>query len=503
MKNQTKKAKDEINTSVNKSILNTTLADMTMEDFDDRILEINLRRPRTAYNFYITEMKEKEGGNRRITEVAQEFSKKWKKMSTKEKEKYAEQSKEDKVRYNEHVAIVRKFILAKPLREGATALTIFVDEMVEEAILTGEDPKEARAEAKEAWKNMTTKEKEPYEEKKEKHRELYEDIKDSRTQQISGYTLFCKDQFKKANEKNEKIVLKDCAELWGKTKESTKEKYDKYASEIREERQKNRDIYEIAFGVKPKRPLNAFNFYLMQMAKDGKFSTMKECSKKWKALPDDEKEKYLKIAKKAQLAYTLKKKEYNATRRKTTTKARSAFNFFMQDMKGKIPEDAPEGTLKYCYNKWKSLDDAGKKKFQKMADKDALENKKNKEEQEGKVFKKPKRPPTGYNRYVKDRVPELREKHKDKMVSELFSIIAEEWASLKDSTKDKYNKQHKEEMTAYKDKVREWEKTGCYEPDENEELDKRTKAGKSQSQTIAKEKTKNEKKENTKKGKTT
>jgi phage anti-repressor protein len=66
----------------------------------------------------------------------------------------------------------------------------------------------------------------------------------------------------------------------------------------------------------------------------------------------------------------------------------------------------------------------------------------------------PKRPMSGYNRFVKARISDLNEKHPDKEVTELFPIMAEEWRMLENSEKEKYEEQYRIEMEKYKDKLK-------------------------------------------------
>jgi hypothetical protein len=452
-----------------RSLTQTTVSEMTPEEFEAKLLDVDIRKPRTAYNFYMMDMQEKEGNEKNITDITKEFSKKWPKLSAKEKEKYETMAKEDKERYNEHIALVRKYIVTKPLKEAATARSIFIDEFVTEKIEANNmDPKEAKKLAAEEWKNMSLNAKAVYEEKKEGHREMFEDIKQAGTSRISAYTLFCKDKMMKAREQNQRMTIVQCAEAWNNTKQSIKDKYEQYAQEEKEEREKNRNLYELAFNVKPKRPLGPYNFYLMELAKEGKFTGMKDAAKTWHNLPAEEKEKYLKVAKKAQLAYAVKKQEYNSSVRKSYSRAKSAFNFFVQDQKV-YPKELPQGGFfQWCYNKWKKEDDSVKRKYQKMADEAAKEHNLNATQLDTKVFDMPKKPMTGYNRYVKVRIPELKDKHPNKEVSELFTIIGQEWRGLKDSEKEKYDKQYIGELTEYKDKINEFKKTGYYTPSKSD-----------------------------------
>ncbi len=466
------KNKTTTNSQKNVDLNNSTLGVSSIEDFDDKILEISLRRPKRAFNYYIMEMKEKDKSFSKISELTKEYGKKWKKMTTEEKEKYDAKAVEDKERYAEHLALVRKYVLEKPLKESTTAFRIFIDEKVRDAMENGEDIKEAKEKATAEWKDYSDNKKKEYEEKREKLKDLYEDLKANKATQISGYTLYCRDQFAKAREKNQSVTLKDCGAAWSNVKEATKDKYNELAEKEKEERLKHRDLYEVAFGIKPKRPLGAYNFFLMERAKQGKFNgstnIFKEAGKIWKTLKKQDKERYQKIAKKAQLLYMIKKMEYLSANKKP--KAKTALNFFMADMKDKVKDiDLPKGGMfNYCYDKWKKMDVKAKSKYEKMAQEDKDIKNEEKEELHDKIFKRPKRPANPYNRYIKERYENCKTSNPDKSTSELMKIMGEEWSAMKDAQKKKFSTGYDEEMEKYREKVKEFEKLGFYTPEENE-----------------------------------
>ena len=144
-----------------------------------------------------------------ITTVSHEFGKSWSMLTEKEKKRYIEMEEDDKQRYIDHLAAVKKYILDKPLKESATAMTIYIDEYVKEAIENDNDPKEARKQAREKWKSASDADKILYEKKKEKHMELYDTLKQARGR-ISGYILYIKDQLMQAKEKELRMTLVDC-----------------------------------------------------------------------------------------------------------------------------------------------------------------------------------------------------------------------------------------------------------------------------------------------------
>ena len=471
MKNKkanTEKEKKEVEIKENDTMLNIS----SIDEFDDNILEINLKRPKRAYNYFLMEMKEKEKSNLNATELSKEFSKKWKKMSDKDKEKFKLKEEEDKIRYNEHLALVRKYILEKPLKETATAMKIFIDEKIRIAMEEGNDPKEAKDNANEEWKKMSQKDKDVYEDKKEKLKDLYDEIRNSKTTQITGYTLFCRDQFSKAREKDDVVSMKQCGEMWQSTKQSVKDKYNEFAEKEKEERMKHRDLYEVAFGIKPKRPLGPYNFFLMEKAKEGKFhgstNIFKEASKIWKTLKIEEKERYKKIAKKAQLAYFIKMMEFKSANRKP--KPKSAFNFFVSDMKDKVKDvELPQGGMfSYCFQMWKKTDEATKKKYHKMAAEEKEITREEREQAKGKVHKKPKRPGSAYNVYIKDKYDEYKEKSGNKPTTEIMALLGEDWNKMKENQKKKYNDMYEKNAEIYKEQLKEYEKFGFYSKEDNE-----------------------------------
>jgi hypothetical protein len=76
----------------------------------------------------------------------------------------------------------------------------------------------------------------------------------------------------------------------------------------------------------------------------------------------------------------------------------------------------------------------------------------------------PKKPSSGYNLYIAERLPILKEKNPTKAVTEFFKIIAAEWTGMKKSAKEKYNQGYEKELEAYKEKVKEFKQLGYYTP---------------------------------------
>ena len=268
MKNQTKpntqRAASTPKDSLNKHLPHKSLTQSasSMADFEDILLQINIRKPKTAFNFYILEMRENHNLKGSITTITAGYAKKYQNLTNSDHSKFEKQAEEDKLRYQEHMALVKKYVLEKPFKEKATPYSIYIDEKVRESRENGvEDQKEVRKKAKLEWENkMELDERKVYNEKYEKHLDFYEDLKKS-TRPPNAYALFIQDKLTKAKQNNESLTFKEIALIWEKTSESIKERYSVYAAEVAEDAKKRRHIYELAYGIKPKLPLGAFRFF--------------------------------------------------------------------------------------------------------------------------------------------------------------------------------------------------------------------------------------------------
>lgn len=234
----------------------------SVEDFEEKLLEINIRKPRTAFNFYIMDMREKHKITGSITTMTSQFAEKYQKLSNADLSKYEKLAEEDKLRYEDHMALVKKYVIEKPFKEKATPYSIYIDEKLREAREDGvEDLKQLKKDLKDDWENkLSLDERKAYNEKLEAHLDYYEELRKS-VRPPNAYALFIQDQMAKARQNDDTLNFKDVAELWAKTNASVKERYAAYASELAEDARKNRHVYELAYGIKPKLPISAFRFF--------------------------------------------------------------------------------------------------------------------------------------------------------------------------------------------------------------------------------------------------
>lgn len=431
-----------------------SIKDIDEETFEEMLMEINLKKPMNAYNIYIKELKEKSNSSLNVSHLSHDNTSNWTTLSESEKNRYREMSEEDTKRYKYHLALVKKYILEKPLKEFATSYMIFKDEYIKEAIENEKDPKEARKEAQEKWKTLSTEEKKIYEGKKEKHRELYEALRRMKGP-INGYSLFVKDQLMQAKEKGENITLGEVSVIWKKLKPSIREKYYLYADELREEKERMRDLYEITFGITPRRPIGPYNFFVMEQAKEGKLegkNPFKEAGRLWKLLTYEQKERYRMITKKSQLVYIVKKQELNNRSRRGTV---YPINIFVQHLfkKGNIKGDIPSKNYFQVVNeKWNQLNEEEKQKYFALAKEknEATKIEKNKL----KMKNKPRRPDNPYERYISDNFEKVKKSNPNlTKKSHVIGEITRMWKELAEDDKKKYDEAYQKDLKEYKKKL--------------------------------------------------
>jgi hypothetical protein len=266
--------------------------------------------------------------------------------------------------------------------------------------------------------------------------------------------MVIRDQMTKAHEEGKKITLVDCANAWKNTDESTKVKHDILAKEANKEMEKIKDRYKT-------KTLGYYNYFLMDLNKRNIFTGLADAAESWKNLSEDEKAKYITQAEQdqqTQQSYNSKRQELNNSISAAYSKpTKSAFDFFVADQKDYPDNLSHNGFFNWCYEKWENSDESIKVKYKKIADETAEELNNNLHKHDIKVIDMPRKPMSGYNRFVKSRISDLKEEHPDKEVYELFHILAEEWRLLENSEKEKYEEQYRIEMENYKDKMKEYQ----------------------------------------------
>ena len=456
---------------------------ITEEELDDIISDITLKRGRNAYTIYICEMlkKEKEEDESvKLTDVVKKYSPKWPKVSDKEKDRYEKQSEAEKEKFKKDVETVKHYLFSY-VKQGATAYRLFLDKKLRDAFDSDEDPKEVKKQAAEDWAKMSSEERREWNELKKQNDTWWEKARHSKT--INAYAVFVQRKAEEYKKNDEAFGFKDCSKLWKKASDKEKKKYAKYAEELNEERKKMREYYEIAKGIKPRRPMGAFKIFLQEMANEGKFNgknAFKEGRKLWDELSEDEKEAYLKKAHKIKLCYIYKNMLFKQKMKKALPpKPPSAYNLFVQSMKGK---NIPEGKtfIQYVFEKWDNMNDEDKEVFEKKAEKLKSKYDIQREKMEDKVFDYPKKAKSSYQLFVSERVIALKEEKPKADTRKLFAQCADEWNQMENSEKKKYEKQAKKDRARYKSQIEEFEEQGYYTKKESERKSTQSQKKKSQ-----------------------
>jgi O6-methylguanine-DNA--protein-cysteine methyltransferase len=470
------------------------------ERFEEEILKISLKRPKNAFNYFILEIRKKNNITESLTKSTAEFAKIYQRLPNSELKKYEELAEKDKQRYKEHMDLVKKYLIEKPQKEKATTYAIFIDEKLHEAreSASAEDPKEIRKAAKLQWEAMIPVQRKFYEEKKEQHLKFYQELKVS-NKRVSAYSLFVQDEAKAAGNRGEKSNFKDTSEKWRKLSDAAKELYAVYAQETINDREQNRKLYMLAYGIKPKLPKSAYKIFLKEKVKEGKLGVkvLEVARALWDKLSDEQKEVYMKKAQKEKLTYELIKREYVQNNRKSN--GPSAWNLFIRDLKGTEKSEFSEiGFFNYAYKKWKSLDKVLICKYAK-ASKEMREKQNEEYEEKMKAEKNqaPKRALSAYNIYLREKMPEFKKKFPKKEQTEIFQIISQEFAKIPPKERKIYEEKAKKSKEETEILKKEWE----MEQSKKEETDNSKKAKKKKFPKKAAEESSDEDEENEEPGK--
>ena len=195
----------------------------------------------------------------------------------------------------------------------------------------------------------------------------------------------------------------------------------------------------------------------------------KAMSERWKSLPEEEKAPYVKSATDAKASSTdtastdSPDSSSGESKKKTTkvrTRARSGYNFYMQDQKVRdaIKKENPKadfGTIsKLIGGKWKQLDDAEKTPYTQASQKEreeiAAAAPPKKTKKGGKVRKRPR---NAYTLYTMDKEVRaaVRDANPGISVSGITKVLAAQWKSLSSEDRKPYDEAHqkeREEVTA-------------------------------------------------------
>lgn len=431
------------------------------EEFFDNILDIDISKPLSAHNFFYKEMWKNEESKRfSISEYSKICNEKFKKLSEKEKRKYDDLKEKDRERYESNLRLVKMYLVdLDKLKNTSTAFSLFKDAFVYQEINENNRTyEEASKNAKESWEGLSDNEKDEWRNKFKEDQEITKELRYHKPGKVSAYMCFVQHQTNFLG-----IPIKEAKEKWTKLTKQSRENYEMQAYEQNKEKERLRDLYEIAAGEKPKQPMGAFSIYLSQIAASGavnKKNFLNEGIKLWSALPQDEKDEYYKQHKILSLKYQIKKEyylklNYNHDR---TCKV-SGYNLFVKEMSEEYKGNGlKKGELFNVLNKeWRILPESEKLKFKKKAEErnQLLGLKRSKI-----LDEKPNKPSNAYMLFMKDNTIELKKDnaHKSKNQSELMIIASQNWNNINESEKAKYDAKSLELKEDYNEKMIQYEK---------------------------------------------
>ena len=449
---------------------------MTDEKIDQIMKDITLKRPRNPYTqFVLSEVASYKTKNKDakidLQEFGQSCAEKWKKMKEGEKKKYSKQFEDEKVKYKSDIELVRHYLFRDfndTISRSPTAYRIFLNEKLREGFEQNLDPKDVRKKAGNTWAKMSEEEKKVYIDKKKENDNWF--LKAEKIRKINPIALFIQKKIQEAKEKHkEPPALKEIAPAWKKLSKTEKKSFEKYAQELNEEKEKLRDIYDIVHGVKPKKPAGAFRIFLQEKAKNNEIKTLKEGQELWKKLSEDQKEEYLTKSHKCLLAYRYKKMIYNKKIKKMLPKKpKGPFQQFLKEKKGQKPANG-ENILAFWKKVFDGLSEPQKKKYVEKYEKAKEKYDKQMLQFQDKVFDMPKKPQSGFNLFVAERIPDLRKEKPNVPNSVLVKQIAKEWNKGDEVDQKQYNKNAEKDKKRFKKQLKEFQKLGYYTKEKTED----------------------------------
>jgi hypothetical protein len=220
---------------------------------------------------------------------------------------------------------------------------------------------------------------------------------------------------------------------------------------------------------------------LQEKAKNNEIKSLKDGQEMWKKLSEDQKEEYLTKSHRCLLAYRYKKMIYNKKIKKILPKKpKGPLQQFLKEKKGQKPANG-ESFLQYWKTVFDGLSEAQKKKYVEKAEKAKERYDKKMAQFNDKEFDMPKKPQSGFNLYVQDRMPDLKKAKPNAQASVLIKQIAKEWKESKDVDTKQYNKNAEKDRKRFQRQLKEFQKLGYYTKDKSEteeEEDTRSKKSK-------------------------
>lgn len=413
------------------------------EEVSEITREITLKKPLNAYQLFIREKHaeaKKKNEKVELTEISEEWAPKWNAMDKDDKAPYEADAKKEKEKYDADFLIVKSILVQDYDKDGATAYRLFANEKIRESVMKGEKKteKQIMKEAREAWDKMNAEQKRPWNIKKKENDEFW---KTADQKGLTPFGLYCKRRLLEAEEKREAIDNETIAEDWKNLSDEEKNAVKDDMLKIKAERKRACELRDAVIGIKPTRPAGAFGIYCSEHK--GESKGIEELKNNFNGLSSDEKDGYEEKARKLQLEYKYKQKLYNDGRKtREPSKARNAYSFFAQSLKGKILPKGYQNFGTYTGELWRDLSSEEKEKFEKMAEKDKERHDKAVKNAENRIYNKPKKARSAYNFFVEEKAKGMKLAEGEELGEK-----AKDWAP-------EYNKLTKKERAVYEKKAK-------------------------------------------------
>ena len=440
------------------------------EKIDKILKDITLKNPRLPYTLFvlneIESIKAKDKDQKIvISEMNLIISEKWKNIKEEEKKKYEKLYEEEKYKYKAEIELVRHYLFKDSnnnLKNPApTAYRIYLNEKLREGFEQGLDPKEVKREASLSWANLPKETKQIYIDKKRVNDNWF--MKAKNINKLSPISLFVQEKIEEAKRKRlEPPLLKDISPTWNNLSKDEKKRFEKYAQELNEEKEKLHDLYDIIHGLKPKKPVGAFRIFIQEQIKNNEFKNINNSYDIWNTLKEEEKEIYLMKSYRCQLAYKYKKMIYKKKIKKMLPrKPLTSILFFLKEKKGQKPPNG-EIWIKYWRSFYENLSADKKKTYEEKAKIDKENYEKKKLQFKSKIFDMPKKPLSGFLLFFNERIPDLKKEKPNETFQNLTKQIAKEWQKGELVDINFYNNKAEKDRIRFKKQLKEFNKFGYY-----------------------------------------
>ena len=467
------KSKEDINLPLK---CNDTLTKIIEDsDFEEKLSSISLKYLKNPKTIFIQEkfsLEKEKNSSLKSCEIIKKLSKEWKEIPEEEKKKYIKLSEEEKEKYKKDFESARQFFLNE-FKYKYSCYRIFLYYRLIDFFVNNKKLKEIKVEANKEWNKLTKEEKLQWKTKNIEKISWIEKI--INTNYINGYVVFVHKIIHEFKEKEEQISFQICANLWRKLPINEKNKYEEFAEEINLEKLKKRELFEIINGIQPKKPAGAFKIFLSEKVKKEELKTnniLKEGINLWEKLSKEEKDEYLQKAKKIKLCYIYMKMIHKKKlKRIIPSKPKSAFHFFVESNKDKIPENN-ENFFEMCKRLWNEISENEKEKYNKLADEELKKYEEKMEKYKNRIFNTPKSPKNSFQLYFIERMEHIKEENKDLNDSNYIKMILKEWENLDEEKKKIYEEHAKVEQKRFKVQNKEFNEFGYYTEKNGNEKEK-------------------------------